>query len=157
MLKIKHTPIILILSLSFSLPAIAEVYSCGPGCYTSDPKQSKGKAQLAKIGTYSTQNTQRNNTTATPNHRVVTKANTSTPKKNNQLSNAQTNSRRSILEQELNNERDALAKAQQALAAGRAVNTQSTTEHQNRIRQLENAVLDRQQNIQALQRELNRM
>lgn len=142
-------------------PAIAEIYSCGPGCYTSDPKQSKGKAQLGnKIGSYSvhqpSQNTPKQAQSQTQRNRSTRTTQTSlnTPTKQ---STAQTNTRRTILEQELNNERNALAKAQQALAAGRAVNNQSDAEHQNRVRQLENAVLDRQQNIQALQRELNRM
>lgn len=68
------------------------------------------------------------------------------------------NGRRSILEQELSNERGALAAAQKALAEGRTVaNGKSDNEHQAKVRQLESAVLDRQQNIQALQRELSRM
>ena len=66
--------------------------------------------------------------------------------------------RRTILEQELANERNALAAAQKALADGRVVSAGKTdTAHQGRVRQLESAVLDRQQNIQALQRELSRM
>ena len=67
------------------------------------------------------------------------------------------NTRRTILEQELNNERNALAAAQKALAEGRAVNKQSDAGHQARVRQLQSAVFDREQNIQALQRELGRM
>lgn len=73
------------------------------------------------------------------------------------MSAARSGGRRTILEQELNNERNALAAAQQALANGRAVSGQADAGHQARVRQLESAVLDRQQNIQALQRELSRM
>ena len=69
-----------------------------------------------------------------------------------------TSGRRTILEQELTNERTALAQAQRALIDGRAVSGKMVdATHQTRIRQLESAVLDRQQNIQALQRELSRM
>ena len=73
------------------------------------------------------------------------------------MSTARSSGRRTILEQELNNERTALAAAQQALVSGRAANGQGDAAHQARVRQLESAVLDRQQNIQALQRELSRM
>ena len=73
------------------------------------------------------------------------------------LSSARANGRRTILEQELNNERNALAQAKQNLADGRIVKGANDTNRDARIRQLESAVLDRQQNIQALQRELSRM
>ena len=55
------------------------------------------------------------------------------------------------------NERSALSDAQKTLTAGRSVSGQNNTQHQGNVRQLESAVLDRQQNIQALQRELGRM
>ena len=73
------------------------------------------------------------------------------------MNTARSSGRRTILEQELNTERTALAAAQQALVSGRAANGQADAAHQARVRQLESAVLDRQQNIQALQRELSRM
>ncbi len=65
------------------------------------------------------------------------------------------NSRRSILEQELVNERKALSEAQQSLTSARAA--KGGTIDQQQITQLQGHVLDRQQNIQALQRELGRM
>lgn len=65
------------------------------------------------------------------------------------------NSRRSILEQELANERKALSEAQQSLTSARAAKGGSINQQQ--ITQLQGNVLDRQQNIQALQRELGRM
>lgn len=63
--------------------------------------------------------------------------------------------RRSILEQELANERQALAKAQSELASARTA--QNGSIDQQRINSLQSSVSDRQLNIQALQRELSRM
>ncbi|STZ76551.1 hypothetical protein [Bergeriella denitrificans] len=68
---------------------------------------------------------------------------------------AAANSRRSILEAELGNERRALAQAQKALAEARTAQTGSVDK--TRVAGLQEAVSDRQQNIQALQRELGRM
>ena len=151
----------------------AEVYSCGPGCYTSKPSKGYGKADLGqKIGSYTSipaptaaakQTVQTAQTAAqrvpsvSPSARSVA---VSAPARINTpaISTAKLSGRRTILEQELNNERTALAMAQKALAEGRAVNSgQSDTVHQLNVRKLESAVLDRQQNIQALQRELGRM
>lgn len=160
------------LLLTFAANTAAEVYSCGPGCYTSKPSGSR--AQLGnKIGSYSAaviprraenasaqasnKNTTRAQTAArsgTPARTVAVAHTAPTPPK---LSAAKASGRRTILEQELNNERNALANAQKALAEGRVVSGQLDGSHQTRIRQLESAVLDRQQNIQALQRELGRM
>lgn len=64
-------------------------------------------------------------------------------------------SRRSILETELSNERKALSDAQKSLAQARVAKDGSVNRQQ--IDTLQNNVLDRQQNIQALQRELSRM
>jgi len=55
------------------------------------------------------------------------------------------------LEQELANEQQALASAQNELSAARA------QKNQNRASQLTASIQDRRQNIQALQRELSRM
>lgn len=68
---------------------------------------------------------------------------------------AASNSRRAILETELSNERKALSEAQKSLAQARAV--KGGTIDRQQIKNLEGSVLDRQQNIQALQRELGRM
>ena len=64
-------------------------------------------------------------------------------------------SRRSILETELSNERKALGEAQKSLAQARVA--KGGRVNQQEITSLQSAVLDRQQNIQALQRELSRM
>ena len=64
-------------------------------------------------------------------------------------------SRRSILETELSNERKALGEAQKSLAQARVAKGGHV--NQQEINSLQSAVLDRQQNIQALQRELSRM
>lgn len=75
--------------------------------------------------------------------------------------NARLIGRRQILNQELENERKALTAAQKRLAAARVVPKQEQLDeyaaYQQKISELEDEVLDRQQNIRALQRELNRM
>ncbi len=160
----------LITAFSISTAAIAEVYSCGPGCYTSNPKESKGKANLGnKIGSYrithnkQTDSGSRNKAEHTAKAPSAPRPNTTAaPAQAAPLPLAQSNTarnegRRKILEQELANERAALANAQKALAESRIVNGTSDAAHQNQIRRLENTVLDRQQNIQALQKELGRM
>ena len=65
------------------------------------------------------------------------------------------NSRRSILETELSNERAALADAKKQLSQARTAKGGSV--NQQAISTLQGAVLDREKNIQALQRELGRM
>lgn len=169
----KRITLLITAALTATAPyAAAEVYSCGPGCYTSKPGQGSRVKLDNKIGSYTAlapsrsssastsggntakaQNTARRNNGSSTSPATVAVAHTAAPK----LSAAKASGRRTILEQELNNERAALASAQKALAEGRAVNGQSDAGHQTRIRQLESAVLDRQQNIQALQRELGRM
>jgi len=67
--------------------------------------------------------------------------------------------RRQILEQELANERKALADARQALTDGQAVrngNERNYAKYQERIQKLQDAVTDREKNIAALQQELAR-
>ncbi|MDK4689205.1 hypothetical protein [Kingella negevensis] len=176
-----------VLVLAASQMAAAEIYSCGDGCYTSSPKKATGgKAKLGnKIGSYTSVMPERVSPTVTAEaaSKVEPKAApvrtaavrrapayvapsrpatapTPTPTAAApaapRMSATRASGRRTILEQELNNERSALSQAQKALADGRAVSTNDEN-HQARVRQLENAVLDRQQNIQALQRELSRM
>jgi len=67
--------------------------------------------------------------------------------------------RRQILEQELANEQKALADARQALTDGKAVRNgdeRNYAKYQERIKKLQDAVTDREKNIQALQQELAR-
>lgn len=68
---------------------------------------------------------------------------------------ASSNGRRAILQQELANERQALSSDQQALTSARTA--QGGSVNQQLVHRLQGSVLDRQQNIQALQRELARM
>ena len=168
--------------LSLMQSVAAEVYSCGPGCYTSSPSRGGARASLGnRIGSYTSvpaPKTSREQpavaaptaaaTVAAP-ARARTVAHQAAPSVPRpaaaampavaapRMNTARSSGRRTILEQELNNERTALAAAQQALVSGRAANGQGDAAHQARVRQLESAVLDRQQNIQALQRELSRM
>ncbi len=173
----KKTLLASMVLLTLSQGAFAEIYSCGEGCYTSNAKKGSGKADLGnKIGSYTSVkhhydapvDTSRSTSVASRSSyrpsggaapaRSVPVANMqpampAAPK----ISSARANGRRTILEQELNNERNALAQAKQNLADGRIVKGANDTNRDARIRQLESAVLDRQQNIQALQRELSRM
>lgn len=178
---------ILTLAAAVSPMLDAKVYSCGPGCYSDKAKGSKGYANLGKqLGSYSVvkpktaEDTPAVAATApevkpdnlaartrparpvavkrskTPYAAAVPAVAVSRPKAVPMKTGG--SGRRTILEQELNNERNALANAQKALAEGRVVvGGKSDAEHQSRVRRLESAVLDRQQNIQALQRELSRM
>ena len=177
---------LLAIGLCLAAPAaLAEVYSCGPGCYTSNPSRGAGRANLGnKIGSY-TSVKPRPSTYAAPSVEGVAAAHSGSGSQSAvhraapavapasaqpvaapmpaavtvpRITPARAGGRRTILEQELANERNALSGAQKALAAGRSVKgSTNDAEHQARIRQLESAVLDRQQNIQALQRELGRM
>ncbi len=149
----------------------AKIYTCvinGDTVYTSKPQGNCHSADLPSLGRYSSGGYQEQavpKTQAAP----VYQAPKGTAKKAAPRQPAApvvtqtpppvkaTGGRRQILEQELANERKALADAQKALAAGRSVSGQNNAQHQSSVRQLESAVLDRQQNIQALQRELGRM
>lgn len=179
---------ILTLAAAVSPMLDAKVYSCGPGCYSDRAKGSRGYANLGKqIGSYTRIKSQSAEETvaadktapevrqqavaAAPRARmprpapvhVALKRPSAVPAlpavaAHRKASPAKMSGRRSILEQELDNERNALMAAQKALAEGRVVaGGKSDGAHQSRVRQLESAVLDRQQNIQALQRELSRM
>ena len=150
----------------------AKIYTCiinGDTVYTSTPQGNCRSADLPSIGRYSSARTVVTQN-ATAEVAPVYKAPKAKVAKMPAAASAPapmttatpppvkaTGGRRQILEQELENERRALADAQKALTAGRSVSGQSGAQHQSNVRQLESAVLDRQQNIQALQRELGRM
>lgn len=170
----KQTALTLLLLFSLSAPAAhAAVYDCGNGRYSSKPTAGCRQADLPRIGSYTSerprepvraqaetaprsQATQRTAYRATP-------ATTPTPALAPAPSTAprSSNGRRMILEQELANERRALEAAQKALTESRTLprsnDTAAYTAHQARISSLQSDVLDRQQNVQALQRELSRM
>ena len=136
--------------------AVAKVYTClenGEIVYTSKPKGNCAVASLPAIGTYSNQPVKRNITTASIHTRPPRPNTPRTPTDGPTVTivpKGSDNTRRAILQQELINERTALAQAQQAL-------NRSRTGKGGNITELQSAVLDRQNNIQAIQRELSRM
>lgn len=156
----KLLPILILTgSLFMGQIACAKVYTClenGEIIYTSKPKGNCAIASLPPIGSYSNSRpSYRNSTSATvrsrprPANRVATAYSGPQPTVNI-VPRGSDNTRRAILQQELTNERNALAQAQQAL-------NRSRTGKGGNITELQSAVLDRQQNIQAIQRELGRM
>lgn len=180
----KKPLIVLTVAIAASPALDAKTYSCGEGCYTDNSKASKGRAKLGQqIGYYTSTKTSKateivaknessNKVAAAPaakptvsapravqvSRRSVPLTQVASAAPAAPRTTAKASGRRSILEQELNNERNALAQAQKALADGRVVlGAAADANHQSKVRQLESAVLDRQQNIQALQRELSRM
>ncbi|UOO83085.1 hypothetical protein LVJ83_06395 [Uruburuella testudinis] len=153
----------------------AKIYTCvinGDTVYTSKPSGNCRSADLPPIGRYSSarydappkasgrqaapvRSGTAKNLPAQPGqsreNTAVAKTAAPPAPKNTAIGNG----RRAILEQELANERQALADARQALAGARAA--KNGTVNQQLISNLQSSVLDRQQNIQALQRELGRM
>ena len=161
--------------------ASPKIYTCtvnGEVIYTSRPSGNCHSADLPTIGKYSStrydapalempeptaeapskragnakpapKNTAKANPAPAPIRPAPEVAATPAPKSSGSAS------RRSILETELSNERKALGEAQKSLAQARVAKGGHV--NQQEINSLQSAVLDRQQNIQALQRELSRM
>jgi len=161
--------------------ASSKIYTCtvnGEVVYTSRPSGNCHSADLPTIGIYSStrydapalempepaaeapskragnakpapKNTAKANPAPAPIRPAPEVAATPAPKSSGSTS------RRSILETELSNERKALGEAQKSLAQARVAKGGHV--NQQEINSLQSAVLDRQQNIQALQRELSRM
>lgn len=153
------------------LPAArAQIYSCnvnGEVLYTSKPRGDCERAELKPIGSYS----------SAPRVKPAAPSVSARPRSSGHAAQGavvpppaanttavhtgtRDSGRRSILEQELANERNALIQAKRALTSGRSMQAHEKNnyaQYQARIRQLESAVLDREQNVQALQRELGRM
>jgi putative periplasmic protein len=161
--------------------ASSKIYTCtvnGEVVYTSRPSGNCHSADLPTIGKYSStrydapalempepaaeapskragnakpapKNTAKANPAPAPIRPAPEVAATPAPKSSGSTS------RRSILETELSNERKALGEAQKSLAQARVAKGGHV--NQQEINSLQSAVLDRQQNIQALQRELSRM
>ena len=169
-----------IITFSTFAAEAGKIYTCeinGTIVYTSRPSGGCHAPELPPIGRYSsarydapesvsTPQPQRKETKASGNaKRSQTKVKTKTPTAPIRPTTPSvaapapkptaSNSRRSILETELSNERKALSEAQKSLAQARAV--KGGTIDRQQIKNLEGSVLDRQQNIQALQRELGRM
>ncbi len=153
-------------------PIQAAVYMCnknGEVVYTSSNGPGCKNANLQSLGSYSTSDGSSSKKPSNTNKKPApapSRSNNapSSSAMNNQVnSNTQQNrdnGRYAILESELNNEKQALSQAQKALADGRAVrlgNEKNYAKYQERVRALEQNVQERQQNVQAIQKELNRM
>lgn len=140
--------------------ARADVYSCGEGCYTQTPTPRKAKLSAALIiyrdapETVPTQSTgaprvaASARTNAAPPKHAAPKADkrpahTDTPQA---TQTAAKPAREQILQQELRTEQQALAQAEAMLQ--QVQRSGGNTQH------WQNAVNDRRQNIQALEREL---
>lgn len=161
----KHYLLISLLTLTTSLlttPNVqAKVYTCLKNdqvIYTSKPNGNCAVTSLPAIGKYSSptryisSNTASSSVRSRPRNvatRIATAYKGPQPSVNI-VPRGSDGTRKAILQQELNNERNALAQAQEAL-------NRSRTGKGGNITQLQSAVLDRQQNIQAIQRELSRM
>ncbi|KLT73564.1 hypothetical protein PL75_02645 [Neisseria arctica] len=156
----------------------AKIYTCvinGQTVYTSKAGRNCSSADLPPIGRYSTSRYDTPSVRSAESQQAQKNTNQNTakakpaavPVKRTQIASqaapvvpaapkvSSTGGRRSILEQELANERQALANEQKALAAARTA--KSGNLDQQHISRLQGSVLDRQQNIQALQRELSRI
>ena len=136
--------------------ASPKIYTCtvnGEVIYTSRPSGNCHSADLPTIGKYSSSRYD------APAFEMSEPAAEAPSKRAGNAKPAPkssgSTSRRSILETELNNERKALGEAQKSLAQARVAKGGHV--NQQEITSLQSAVLDRQQNIQALQRELSRM
>lgn len=177
-MKTKYLVLNLLAAASLLLSPAAQaskIYTCESGgktVYTTRPQGNCHSADLPPIGKYSSsrydapqpavsqsepkaakavkpKNTAKTKTPVAPIRPTETENTAAAPKA------PANNSRRSILEAELSNERKALNEAQKSLAQARAAKG-GTIDHQQ-VKNLESSVMDRQQNIQALQRELSRM
>jgi len=154
------TTLIFTAGLCSAYSADAKVYTCfqnGQVIYTAKPSGNCAEARLPAIGKYSSSNSSPQTKIASrprkiPITQVATTGKTynGEPPKVNIIPKGNDINRKSVLQTELSNERKALAEAQQALNRSRTGKGGDTTA-------LQNVVFDRQQNIQALQRELSRM
>ena len=174
----QKTTLLTIFALSCLSAAAGPVYSCGNGSYSSKPGPGCQRADLPTIGRYSAARPRPapapvaaapapvaaapapQRTAVGSQQAAVYHAPTSQPVAAAAPSSRTNSGRRMILEQELANERRALATAQRALTESRTMpkgDGAAYQAHQARVSSLQSDVLDRQQNIQALQRELSRM
>ena len=160
----QKTTLLTIFALSCLSAAAGPVYSCGNGSYSSKPGPGCQRADLPTIGRYSAA---RPRPAPAPQRAAVGSQQAAVyhapapqPVAAAAPSSRTNSGRRMILEQELANERRALATAQRALTESRTMpkgDGAAYQAHQARVSSLQSDVLDRQQNIQALQRELSRM
>ncbi len=160
----QKTTLLTIFALSCLSAAAGPVYSCGNGSYSSKPGPGCQRADLPTIGRYSAVRPRPAPAPVAaapaPQRAAVYRAPAPQPVAAAAPSGRTNSGRRMILEQELANERRALATAQRALTESRTMpkgDGATYQAHQARVSSLQSDVLDRQQNIQALQRELSRM
>lgn len=160
----QKTTLLTIFALSCLSAAAGPVYSCGNGSYSSKPGPGCQRADLPTIGRYSAARPRPAPAPVAaapaPQRAAVYHAPAPQPVAAAAPSGRTNSGRRMILEQELANERRALATAQRALTESRTMpkgDGAAYQAHQARVSSLQSDVLDRQQNIQALQRELSRM
>ena len=168
----QKTTLLTIFVLSCLSAAAGPVYSCGNGSYSSKPGPGCQRADLPTIGRYSAARPRpapapvaaapapQRAAAAGSQQAAVYHAPAPQPVAAAAPSGRTNSGRRMILEQELANERRALATAQRALTESRTMpkgDGAAYQAHQARVSSLQSDVLDRQQNIQALQRELSRM
>lgn len=163
----QKTTLLTIFALSCLSAAAGPVYSCGNGSYSSKPGPGCHRADLPTIGRYSATRPRptpapvpQRTASASSQQAAVYRAPAPQPVAAAASSSRTNSGRRMILEQELANERRALATAQRALTESRTMpkgDGAAYQAHQARVSSLQSDVLDRQQNIQALQRELSRM
>ncbi|OAM36856.1 hypothetical protein A7P98_02625 [Eikenella sp. NML080894] len=163
----QKTTLLTIFALSCLSAAAGPVYSCGNGSYSSKPGPGCHRADLPTIGRYSAARPRptpapvpQRTASASSQQAAVYRAPAPQPVAAAASSSRTNSGRRMILEQELANERRALATAQRALTESRTMpkgDGAAYQAHQARVSSLQSDVLDRQQNIQALQRELSRM
>ena len=156
--------------LPMQLAHAGKIYTCtanGRVTYTTKPSGNCHSADLPPIGRYSSLRydaPQARSEPAAPAPAKNRTAKAAAPR-NVQTAAAPvvpaapkaagSNGRRAILQQELANERQALSSDQQALTSARTA--QGGSVNQQLVHRLQGSVLDRQQNIHALQRELARM
>ena len=156
--------------LPMQLAHAGKIYTCtanGRVTYTTKPSGNCHGADLPPIGRYSSLRYDAPQARSEPAAPAPAKSRTAkaTAPRNVQTAAAPvvpaapkaagSNGRRAILQQELANERQALSSDQQALTSARTAQGGSVNQHL--VHRLQGSVLDRQQNIQALQRELARM
>lgn len=160
----QKTTLLTIFALSCLSAAAGPVYSCGNGSYSSKPGPGCQRADLPTIGRYSAARPRPAPAPVAaapaPQRAAVYHAPAPQPVAAAAPSGRTNSGRRMILEQELANEQRALATAQRALTESRTMpkgDGAAYQAHQARVSSLQSDVLDRQQNIQALQRELSRM
>ncbi|MDO5686267.1 MAG: hypothetical protein Q4G42_02585 [Neisseria sp.] len=159
----KLTRILCLLLLWAALPAQAAVYECqrgGETIYTNKSGSGCRAMKLSSIGSYTSDQRAYANSGSVSNTAPVRSSNvvrssrsgTATERVSPQVQLQRDGGRLSILQRELENEQKALATAQRNLALGKA--NKGNAAH---IASLEGAVKDRQENINALQKEISRM